>query len=116
MPGRKRVIDRRGRVWAIAKVGWEEAEEEDFRFWYERLTPEERVEAVADALADSLKTRGHNVVPRLRRVHRRIERPWSAISRDRRIRGRVPRPSARNKRAGVLNRDAKRGLRGGSDN
>ena len=61
----------------MAKVEWKEAEEADFRFWYERLTPEERVEVVGSALESCLKTRGDNGVPRLRRVHRRIKAPWA---------------------------------------
>ena len=77
MPERRTVLDGRGRVWSVSKVSWEEAEAEDFRFWYEELTPEQRVEAVGEALESSLKTRGVNGVPRLRRVHRRIKCPWS---------------------------------------
>ena len=95
MSERRRIIDSRGRVWTIVRVAWKEAEKEDFRFWYEGLTPEERVEAVAEALAACLKTRGRNAVPRLRRVHRRIECPWSPVSDNRRLRGRVPRTSPR---------------------
>ncbi len=57
---RRRVRDGRGRVWTVSKVPWEEAEEEDFRFWYAGLTPEERVNAVAEALESCLKTRGRD--------------------------------------------------------
>ena len=71
MAKRRRVIDGSGRTWTVSKVRWKAAEREDFRFWYEGLTPEERVEAVAEALEGCLKTRGRNAVPRLRRVHRR---------------------------------------------
>jgi hypothetical protein len=74
MPDQRQVVDRRGRIWTVSKVAWEEAEEEDFRFWYERLSPEERVEAVAEALESCMKTRGCHAIPRLRRVHRRIKR------------------------------------------
>lgn len=95
MAKRRQVIDRRGRTWTVLKVLWEEAEEEDFRFWYEGLTPEERVEAVSAALEGCLKTRGRNGIPRLRRVHRRIERPWGAVLSDRRACGRLSRPSSR---------------------
>jgi hypothetical protein len=77
MTERRRVVDGRGRTWTISKVPWQEAEEEDFRFWYDRLTPEERVEAVAEALEGCLKARGLDAVPRLRRVHRRIRAPWA---------------------------------------
>ena len=80
MPERRRVVDSRGRVWTVAKVAWEDTEAEDFRFWYEGLTPEERVEVVVASLEGCLKTRGRNGVPRIRRVHRRIRCPWDAIS------------------------------------
>src|SRR3990172_10957041 len=98
MAERKRVIDGRGRTWTISKVGWDEAAEEDFQFWYEGLTPEERVEAAGDALEGRLKTRGLDAVPRLRRAHRRIERAWGEVSGGRRPRGRLPRTSARHQR------------------
>src|SRR5574342_1291579 len=90
----RRVIDARGRVWTVSKVQWRDAEEQDFRFWYEGLTPEERVDAVAEALEGCLKARGLDGVPRLRRVHRRIQCPWSAVSRGRRARRRLPRAAA----------------------
>ncbi len=90
MPERRRVVDGRGRVWTVAKVAWEDAQAEDFRFWYEGLTPEERVEVVAESLEGCLKTRGRNGVPRLRRVHRRIKRPWGAVSADRRAQENLP--------------------------
>lgn len=84
MAKRRRLIDRKGKTWTVSKVRWEKAEEEDFRFWYEGLTPEERVDAVAEALESCLKTRGRNGIPRLQRVHRRIKCPWGEISGDRR--------------------------------
>jgi hypothetical protein len=80
MPERRRVVDGQGRAWSVSKVAWKDAEAEDFHFWYEGLTPEERVEAVGEALEGCLKTRGRNGIPRLRRVHRRIKRPWGAVS------------------------------------
>ncbi len=87
MRKQRRVRDGRGRVWTISKVAWDEAEEKDFRFWYEGLTPEERVGAVEEALESCLKTRGHHGVPRLRRVYRRVKRPWGTLSADRGSRG-----------------------------
>jgi hypothetical protein len=73
MEKRGQATDRHGRVW-VARVGSEsEAEEEDFRFWYEDLTPEERVRAVEDCLLSSLKAKGINEIPRLRRVCRVVE-------------------------------------------
>ena len=70
----KQVVDRRGRTWTLKKVSWKDAEAEDSRFWYEELTPEQRVEAVYDAVESCLKTRGIDTVPRLQKVHRRIKR------------------------------------------
>jgi len=46
MTRRHLISDRRGRTWTVTKVGWKEAEAEDFRFWYEELSPAERVLAV----------------------------------------------------------------------
>jgi hypothetical protein len=60
----------------MTKVRSDDEEEADFRFWYELLTPEERVEAVYQALESSLKARGLRGVPRLRRVYRRVRCPW----------------------------------------
>ena len=34
-----------------------EAAEEDFRFWYEELTPEQRVEALEECLLSALRAR-----------------------------------------------------------
>ena len=99
MAKHKQVVDGRGRVWTVSRIKWHEAEEEDFRFWYERLFPEERVDAVSDALESCLKTRGLDAVPRLRRVHRRIECPWRTVSGDRGPRRGFPRPAARDKRS-----------------
>jgi len=71
---RGQATDRHGRTWTARIVSQDEAEEEDFRFWYEELTPEERVRAVEDCLLSSLKARGVNEIPRLRRVCRVVER------------------------------------------
>lgn len=65
--------DRQGRVWTAVVHSEEEAEEADFRFWYERLTPEQRVEAVEECLASALRAKGIREIPRLRRVHRVVE-------------------------------------------
>jgi hypothetical protein len=56
----------------LSTVRLEEAEEEDFRFWYEGLTSKQRLEAVYEALEMSLKMKGVDAVPRLRRVHRML--------------------------------------------
>jgi hypothetical protein len=115
MTRRKRVRDPLGRIWTVVKVRRKDAEEEDFRFWHDGLTPEQRVEAVADALESCLKTRGVHAIPRLRRVHRRIQCPWRAVPRDRGARRRISRAAARNEAttraqdradAGVLRRAA----------
>lgn len=55
-----------------------EAAEEDFRFWYEELTPEQRVEAVEECLLSALRAKGVDEIPRLRRVSRVVQRPGSA--------------------------------------
>jgi hypothetical protein len=70
MEKRGQATDRHGRVWTATVVSQDDAEEADFRFWYEGLTPEERVNAVADCLLSALKTRGILEIPRLRRVCR----------------------------------------------
>ena len=97
MSERVQITDSHGRTWTVAKVRRDQAEAEDFRFWYEGLTPERRVEAVAEALEGCLKTRGLDAVPRLRRVHRRVKRPWGAVSGGRRPRRRIPRSTTRHK-------------------
>ena len=51
----KQLIDRHGRTWTLKKVSWKDAEAEDARFWYEELTPKQRVEAVYEALESSLR-------------------------------------------------------------
>ena len=74
MEKRGTAVDRWGRTWEARIVPHEEAEEEDFRFWYEGLTPEQRVVAVEECLLSSLKARGIDEIPRLRRVCRVAER------------------------------------------
>ncbi len=71
----RKIVDRKGRIWTLSKFPMEEAEHEDFRFWYENMTPEQRVDAVYDALELCLKTKGIDAVPRLRRVHRLLKPP-----------------------------------------
>ncbi len=95
MPERTQIKDAQGRTWTISKVRRDEAEAEDFRFWYEELTPEQRVDAVDEALNQIYKTRGFDGAPRLRRVHRRIKRSRSAVSGDWGARGGVARTTAR---------------------
>jgi hypothetical protein len=68
------VHDRRGRVWTVSVVPKAEAEEEDFRFWYEELPPGQRVDLVDECLRSCLKTKGLDGLPRFRRVYRRVER------------------------------------------
>jgi hypothetical protein len=77
MERRGQAKDRHGRVWAARVVSQDEAEEEDFRFWYEDLTPEERVRAVEDCLLSSLKAKGIHEIPRLRKVCRVIKCRWA---------------------------------------
>jgi len=71
---RSTIHDRRGREWTVSVVPKAEAAEEDFRFWYEDLTPAQRVDLVAECLLDCLKAKGLHELPRLRRVYRRVER------------------------------------------
>jgi hypothetical protein len=75
MEQRGQAKDRHGRTWTATVVSEEEAEEADFRFWYENLTPEERVNAVQDCLLSSLKAKGIREIPRLRRAHRVLKSP-----------------------------------------
>src|SRR5436190_21369647 len=79
MTASKEIVYRNGRAWTLSKVRTEDAEAEDFRFWYEELTPEQRVDAVYDALESCLKAKGIDAVPRLRRVYRRIKRSGGKI-------------------------------------
>ena len=74
MTAPKKIVYRNGRAWTLSKVRREDVEVEDFRFWYEDLTPEQRVDAVYDALEMCLKMKGVDAVPRLRRVHRLLKR------------------------------------------
>jgi len=65
--------DDRGRQWTVSVVPCESSDEEDFRFWYEELSAEERVNAVHECLRSALKAQGINAVPGLRRVSRRVK-------------------------------------------
>ena len=89
--------DRQGKNWTVSKVRWEEAERADFNFWYEGLTPDQRVQTVALALDSCLKTQGSDGIPRLRRVHRRVKQPWGAVPHRRRSRSGLSRPTTRDK-------------------
>jgi len=73
MKQRGQAVDRHGRTWTATVVSEAEAEEVDFRFWYDGLSPEERVNAVQDCLLSALKAKGICEIPRLRRVHRVLE-------------------------------------------
>ncbi len=77
MEKRGQATDKYGRVWEARVLSQDEAEEEDFRFWYEEMTPEERVRAVEECLLSSLKAKGVNEIPRLKRVGRILERNGS---------------------------------------
>lgn len=76
MEERGQAADRHGRVWSARVVRRAETAEEDFRFWFDNLTPEERVDAVEECLLSALKTKGIDEIPRLRRVSRVVQRPW----------------------------------------
>jgi hypothetical protein len=74
MERRGKATDHHGRVWTATVVSKDEAEAEDFRFWYEELSPEERVAAVQDCLLSSLKAKGLTEIPRIRKVVRVVKR------------------------------------------
>jgi hypothetical protein len=74
MEKRGQAVDRHGRIWEARVVSEGEAEDEDFRFWYEGLSPEDRVRAVEECLLSALQAKGRNEIPRLRRVCRVVER------------------------------------------
>jgi len=74
MVERGSAIDKYGRMWKARVVSMSEAEEEDFRFWFEGLSPEDRVNAVDSCLIGCLKTRGADGTARLRRVFRIVKR------------------------------------------
>ena len=42
MPKRHRVVDHRGRTWTATKTARRDADAEDFRFWFEELSPAQR--------------------------------------------------------------------------
>lgn len=69
-----RFVWRNGRRWIVQRVRIEDADDADFDFWFDGMTPEQRVEAVHEALDSALRAQGLDGVPRLRRVHRRVER------------------------------------------
>lgn len=73
---RGKAVDRHGRTWSATVVDRAEAADEDFRFGYDNLTPEQRVEAVEECLLSALKAKGIDEIPRLRRVSRVVQRPW----------------------------------------
>ena len=77
MEQRRSAVDRHGREWSAQVVRRSEAAEEDFRFWYEELTPEQRVAEVAECLLSALRAKGIDEIPRLRRVSRVVKRPGS---------------------------------------
>jgi hypothetical protein len=60
-----KAVDRHGRVWTARVVDRTEAAAEDFRFWYDNLTPEQRVEAVEVCTLSALKAKGIDEMPRL---------------------------------------------------
>jgi hypothetical protein len=64
---RGEAFDGKGRRWLGRVVERREAEEEDFSFWFDGLSPVERVEAVDECLSSALKTKGRHGPGRLRR-------------------------------------------------
>jgi hypothetical protein len=76
MMERGSAIDKHGRMWKARVMTMAEAEEEDFRFWFEGLSPEDRVNVVDSCLIGCLKTRGADGTAGLRRVFRIVKRKW----------------------------------------
>jgi hypothetical protein len=74
MEKRGQAADRHGKIWVGTIVRFDEAEENDFLFWYEGMSPDERVNAVSSCMEGAIKTRGDNAGKRLRRVFRIIKR------------------------------------------
>jgi hypothetical protein len=74
MERRGQAKDKSGRTWTGVVVRKSEAAEADFSFWYEQLTPDQRVEAVSRCLDGAMKTRGPHARKRLRRVLRVVKR------------------------------------------
>ena len=66
----------------------------DREFWL-GMSPNARVGLVADCLLDCEKTKGRNVLPRFRRVHRVLERPASEVPNHWGVRGPAARPQDR---------------------
>jgi hypothetical protein len=65
--------DRQGRVWQARIVAFEEAEDENWRFWHEELTPEQRIVATLECRSDCLKAEGTDEL-RIRGVSRVVQR------------------------------------------
>jgi hypothetical protein len=85
------VEDRAGRRWTVTVTDIADDEAlEPFR----NMTGDERVALIGECVLDGLRVKGKLDIPRLRRVHRVLERaPSSATERERRDRrrGRSPR-------------------------
>lgn len=75
MEQRGKATDRHGRQWSATVIRRSEEADEDFRFWYDNLTPEQRVQEVEECLLSALKAKGIDEIPRLRRVSRVVQRP-----------------------------------------
>ena len=81
MEERGRTTDRHGRVWKATVVRRDDVADDDFRSWFDNLTPEERVLQVEEGLLSSLKAQGINEIPRLQKVAR-VLKVADAIDRD----------------------------------
>ena len=60
----------RYKTWVVKKIGWDNAEADEFEFW-QQLMPEERIKATWNITESLRKMKGKDV-PRLRRVCRVI--------------------------------------------
>lgn len=71
---KERIRSRSGQTWTMTKMTSDEAEDEDFRFWFDEMTPEERVHVIAECWLDYQKTRGIRGIPRFGTVRRCTKR------------------------------------------
>ena len=68
------IQDRQGRSWTIEVMPVDH--NDDLSPWLD-LSPEQRIELVGECVLDGIRLEGKRDVPRLRRVHRVLERPSS---------------------------------------
>jgi len=87
------VEDRAGRRWTITVTDIDENEALDP---WRSMTGDERVALIGECVLDGLRLKGQLDIPRLRRVHRVLERAPRPIPDRGRVRGGVPRATSGN--------------------